>query len=238
MEQEIKIKTKDNHIIYGTRNWQGKHKRTLLIFVHGLTGSSREHQYFNAVPFFTKKGFDTFRFDFYSRKPNGRQLSDTCVTIHVNDLKLVLNKFQDKYKNIFLIGHSLGALVILKSNLSGIKKIVLWDPTKGFTNTKDKFITYNKSLNKYILRWGKETLANKKMINEWAEAREPGKIIRKLDTPIKFIFAESGTHKHWLPYLKMIKPKNDYVIIRGSSHNFCEEGTEEKLFEETLKWIV
>ncbi len=54
MEEEIQLKTKDNHIIYGTINSKQSSK-TLLVFVHGLTGDQYEHHYFNAVPFLQKK---------------------------------------------------------------------------------------------------------------------------------------------------------------------------------------
>lgn len=59
MEKRIKLQTADNHIIYGTLNSVKSENSRLVIFVHGLTGNQNEHHYFNAVPFFTKNGFDT-----------------------------------------------------------------------------------------------------------------------------------------------------------------------------------
>ena len=67
-QQKIKLKTDDDHTIYGTLD--SSKSKSLLIFVHGITGGQNEHHYFNAVPFFTTKDFDTFRFDFYSREAN------------------------------------------------------------------------------------------------------------------------------------------------------------------------
>ena len=99
MEQQIKLQTKDSHIIYGTFNSQQNAAQTLLIFVHGLTGHQNEHHYFNAVSFFTKNGFDTFRFNFYSKSSNARQLSDCTISIHVEDLKIIINNFKKQYKN-------------------------------------------------------------------------------------------------------------------------------------------
>ena len=47
MEKEIKIKTPDKHIIYGTLNTSKKNSNILLIFVHGLTGHRDEHIFYN-----------------------------------------------------------------------------------------------------------------------------------------------------------------------------------------------
>ncbi|MFA5827095.1 MAG: hypothetical protein WC839_01190 [Candidatus Paceibacterota bacterium] len=42
MRKEIQLKTKDEHIIYGTFD-SVKKSKTLLIFVHGFTGHRNEH---------------------------------------------------------------------------------------------------------------------------------------------------------------------------------------------------
>jgi len=236
MENKIVISTKDKHKIYGTLN-SSKRNTTLLIFVHGLSGNQYEHQYFNAVPFFTKKGFDTYRFDFYQRAPKARQLSKSSVATHVKDLEAIIKHFKNKYNKIILIGHSLGGYVILKTNLSDIFRIVLWDPAAGYNKQQDKYITFSPSLKKYILSWGIDIIIGKQMIKEWKEANNPKSLIEKIQIPCKFIFAEFGTYKHWKPFSNMIKVKNEFVIIKGADHCFCKEGTEQKLFMETLKWI-
>ena len=93
MKDKIELKTDDNHIIYGTLD--SNNNSTLLIFVHGFTGNKDEHHYFNAVPFFIERGFDIFRFDFYSREINARPLIDSSITTQSNDLKLIINKALD-----------------------------------------------------------------------------------------------------------------------------------------------
>lgn len=236
MQNKIQLKTKDNHIIYGTLD-SDRDNQTLLIFVHGMTGDQDEHHYFNAVPFFTKKGFDTFRFDFYSGRSNARSLSESSITTHSKDLKLIIDSFKNKYKNIILIGHSFGALVILNTNLSDILKIVLWDPTTGFKDIKDKKGIYSSELDKYILQWGMDIIVGKQMIEEW-KSINLNQLIKKLTIPCKFIFAGNyNKHELWKPFLNKIKVKNESVIIEGATHGFIEEGTEQKLFEETFNWI-
>jgi pimeloyl-ACP methyl ester carboxylesterase len=235
MRKEIKLKTADNHIIYG--NLDTNKNKTLLIFVHGITGNQDEHHYFNASPFFSENGFDTFRFDFYSREPNARSLSDSSITSHSEDLKLIIDTFKDKYDNLILIGHSLGALVILNTDLSAVSKIVLWDPTTGFSNIKDKQGEFNSKLDKYILHWAMDIIVTKRMIEEW-KSSDLDKLVKKLSVPCKFIFAGNNNyHPVWKPVLKHLKVEYDSVIVEGATHCFTEEGTEQELFEETLKWI-
>lgn len=236
MREKIQLKTNDNHIIYGTLD--SKNNKTLLIFVHGFTGQQDEHHYLNAVPFFIKNNFDTFRFDFYARQAScARPLAESSITTHTEDLKLIIDSFKDKYDNLVLIGHSFGPLAILNTDLSNISKLVLWDPTTALNNLKDKNIEYNSSLDKYILHWGMDIIVGEKMIKEW-QSLNLNQLIEKLSIPCKFIFAEnSSKHESWKPFLNKIKAKNESVIIEGATHGFIEEGVEQELFEETLKWI-
>lgn len=235
MRKEIKLKTSDKHIIFGTLD--SNKNQTLLIFVHGITGNQNEHHYFNAVPFFLERGFDTFRFDFYSDEDGARSLTESTITSHSEDLEVIINNLKEKYKKIILVGHSLGAPVILKTNLSSISKIVLWDPTTGFENIEDKDGEYNSKLDKYILHWGMDIIVGKQMVEEW-KSLDINKLIEKLSIPCKFIFAGNcNKHELWKPFLNKIKMENESVIVEGATHCFVEEGTEQKLFEETLKWI-
>jgi len=237
MEQKIQINTEDNHIIYGTLNALPGNDGTLIIFVHGLSGNQHEHHYFNAVPFFNKKGFGVFRFDFYCRKPKARSLSESTITMHAEDLELIIKHFRGKFRKIILIGHSLGALAILNADLSGISKIVLWDPTTGFKDIKEKNASFNAGLDKYILHWGKDILLGKQMIEEWKDS-DLNDLVDRLTVPCKFIFAGgSGKYGQWEPFLEKLRVENKIAIVQGATHRFCEEGTEQELFEETYKWI-
>ncbi|MBI4162129.1 MAG: hypothetical protein HY513_00470 [Candidatus Aenigmarchaeota archaeon] len=75
MEKEIKLKTKDGRVIYGTLNSQ-KNNKKLLIVVHGLMSSIIENPYFSASRFFPKHGFDAFRIELYSGNKKARKLKD------------------------------------------------------------------------------------------------------------------------------------------------------------------
>jgi pimeloyl-ACP methyl ester carboxylesterase len=235
MEEYIEIPTEDNHIIYGTLNYSSR-KTSLIIFVHGLTGSQQEHHYYNAPAFFNDS-FETFRFDFYPNRPKGRMLSECSISLHAKDLQLVIGHLKGKYKKIFLVGHSLGCPVILRANLKEISKIVLWDPTKGIKKIEDKNCAFIPSLDKYLLNWGKEMLVSQKMIDEWKESSNLESEIKKITVPCKFIFA--GRHDilpAWLPIVK--KSGLPYTVIENATHVFVEEGAEKKLFELTKEFLL
>ncbi|MFA5937222.1 MAG: alpha/beta fold hydrolase [Candidatus Paceibacterota bacterium] len=236
MRKEIQIETNDEHIIYGTFD-SIKESKTLLIFVHGFTGHKNEHHYFNAASYFIERGFGTFRFNFYGDGLNARSLSKISLKEHFSDLKLVINTFKSKYDDIILIGHSLGCVVILNTDLSDISKIVLWDPSSKLKDLKAKNFDYNSSLDKYIYNSRLSVIVSKELINEW-QTVDIGELAEKINVPCKFVFAGNCNKLEiWKPFLSRIKVANEYAIVEGASHVFIEEGVEQKLFEETLNYI-
>lgn len=240
MEKIVKIPTPDDHITYGTLNSLKEKSSKLIIFVHGLTGDQYEHHYFNAVPFFTNKGFDTFRFDLYSDEEKGRNLTECSISIHTQDLMTVIDNFKERYQEIFLVGHSLGAPTILNANLNSISKIIIWDPTSGMRSLKEKNCEYNEKIDKYILNWSTQTILGQEMINDWKKASNLESLIKKITKPCKFIFAgKASNYSNWKPFLQKVTAPApvEFMAIEEATHVFNEEGTEQRLFEETLKWL-
>lgn len=237
MEKQIKIKTFDDYIIYGSLNSPRKKSENLIIFVHGLTGNQNEHIFYNSARFFSQQDFNIFRFDFYSGKPHSRNLSQCNLKIHTKDLNRVIDYFRKKFKKIHLIGHSLGGLVILLANNPYVKGIVLWDPSHT-VNSPLIGVRYNKCLNAYILKWESEYIISKKMVKDWKNILPAKEIMKDIKAPIKFICAGKGTLvKACRDYFDSAVTQKELVIIKNSSHTFDEEGVEENLLRETLKWI-
>src|ERR1700722_5022683 len=112
MEKSIKLKASKKINIIGILNSKKKSDK-LVIFCHGLTGSMYESKSMQGVKLFTSKGYDTFRIDFYGDAwQSGRTLLHSTISTHVLDLNTVLDHFKNKYKKIYLVGHSLGGSVI------------------------------------------------------------------------------------------------------------------------------
>lgn len=241
MEQAIKIRTRDKHIIYGTLNYASKKTKKLIVFVHGLTGHENEHIFYNSARFFPKKGFATFRFNLYDGREKGRSLRKSTIKIHGRDLTRVVRYFQRKFKKIYVVGHSLGGPTILLSNLSFVTAIVFWDPSdlgglKDIVEGQERKLKRITSLNSYVFDWGTEWLLGGRMAKEYTHLK-PVKMVRNVHKPLKIIAAQKGNVIASRKYLKQANNPKKLVIIKKAGHCFDEEGVEEKLFLETLKWF-
>ena len=235
MEKNIKLKTDDNHLLYGVLNKEGKTDK-LIIFVHGLTGHKNEHHFYNAARFFPKNGFATFRFDLYSGEKKGRLMSECTIDTHSSDLNIVIDYFKPNFNKIYLVGHSLGGPTILLARLDAIKAIALWDPSFAIHEESSDEMTFDNRINKYVLRWGTECILSKEMVESWKKTGD--EMLNHFRKPTKIICAGEGIlHKKWKNKIKSIKVKTDFCIIKGASHCFDEKETEKKLFQETLKWF-
>jgi dienelactone hydrolase len=241
MEKKIKLKTKDGYTIYGTLNTSSK-SNILAVFVHGLTGHPNEHTFHGAAQQFPKKGVGVFRFALYTGEKGGRKLSECTISTHTEDLNKVLTYFRSKYKTIAVIGHSLGSPTILKSDISKVDSVILWDPSylaKGSEDRPNKKVKVN-GKEKYIEEWGTEYLMNPTMVREWGwfNGKNELDIVSSLNKPLKIIAAGNGILiKGSKEYFEVAQKPKDLTIIKGATHCFDEEGKEDILLSETLKWI-
>ncbi|MEX1111859.1 MAG: alpha/beta fold hydrolase [Candidatus Andersenbacteria bacterium] len=241
MEKQFKLKTSDSHIIYGTLNTGASKSNSLVIFVHGLTGNSNEHIFYNAAHFFPQNGFDVVRFDLYSGDEGGRALSNCTVRIHAMDLETVFSSFKQDYKNIHIVGHSLGAPTIVLADISEACSIVFWDPSdmlglKDIVEGQERPLKQDKPSNNYIVDWGVEYLLGESMAQEFKTLR-PTEVAKKIQIPTKIIAAEGGNPRGSQEYFDCMNGLKELVVIKGAGHTFDEEGVEDQLFEETLKWV-
>ena len=236
METNFKLKTADKHTIYGTL--RSTKSKTLVIFVHGLTGHKNEHHFFNGARFFTKHNIDTFRFDLYSGEKDGRIMTDCGISTHVDDLNTVVKSFRKKYKTIFVVGHSLGGITVLAADAKPIDGIILWDAShnKDWGNMSDTI--FDKHRNAYILNWGPQYLIGKKMNDEWINFPKPSIVAKEIEKPLCVIVAGNGELvKAGKEYFKFADVEKMFSVIKGAGHTFDEDGAEEKLFEETWKFV-
>lgn len=236
MEEEIKVSLKNKKYIYGIL--RGSLKNPLVIFVHGFTGSKNEHQFFNGARFFEKNGFATFRFDLYSWKENARKLEECTLSLHGQDLDIVVEYFRNKgVKKTFVVGHSFGGVTVLLSKKKGFNAAVLWDPSDNPAAVT--FSEYVKELDKYYVTYDTSygfTIG--KLMYEENKNLKPFKLIAALNVPVKVIVAGLGILvKGGEKYFQAAKEPKALAVIPNATHCFDEEGTEEKLFQETLDWI-
>jgi esterase/lipase len=238
METDIKIKTPDKKLIYGTLCNAEKKSDTLVIFVHGFTGHQNEHIFFNGARFFFENGFDSFRFNLYSGGKNSRNFREVTISKHGEDISTIVKYFCKKYKNIFVVGHSYGGTSLLFVDQVNVSGFVFWDASYITAKDSSEQIKYNKGLDAHILDWGMEIIVGKKFITELKKFPDCGDLISKINVPVKFITAnEKGNSKAGKKYFASANTPKELVNIDGASHNFDRFSDEQRLFDETLKFI-
>ena len=237
METQIKIPIDGKKNIYGVL--RGSIKNPLIIFVHGFSGYKDEHIFFNGARFFEKKGFSTFRFDLYNWNKDARKLEECTLSLHGEDLDMVVSYFRKKGAiKIFVVGHSFGGVTVLLSKKKDFDAVVLWDSAGDIDvrlNAK-----YIKELDKYYFEEGAYGFTiSKAMYEENNKKLKPSKLIQSMPMPIKVIVAGAGIMvEEGKKLFESAKEPKDFVIIPNAGHTFDENGTEEKLFAETLIWFT
>lgn len=237
MEKEIKIKTKDNFFIYGSLNKANKTSSKLVIFVHGFTGNRNEHIFFNGAKYFTEKGFDTFRFDFYNDSKKARHFENTKISQHGSDITTVINYFKNKYKKIYLAGHSFGGTSLLFADTKNVNAFVFWDASYVVPEEEKKAFPYDKKIKGYFTEWGIKIIVGKDFVNELFNFPDCGKLISQIHIPVKFIGAGKSNIKDSRKYFVKANSPKALVNINNAGHNFNTLETEQKLFDETYSWF-
>lgn len=230
MEEDIKIPLGNNKFAYGIL--QGSLKSPLIIFVHGFTGYKDEHIFFNGARFFSKNNISSYRFNLYGEEADARKLNNTSLSLNSSDLDSVVSYFKNKgIKEIIVVGHSYGALVILLSNKQEFDKVVFWEPSNNPNSITDDAVYLKERQLYYFDKWGVAFTIGKKMFEE-NKTIEPLKLFKLLKVPVLIILAGNGELKdYWFNELE------SSIIIEGATHGFDEYGVEEELFNETLKWL-
>lgn len=218
---------------------RGSLDKPLVIFVHGFTGYKNEHQFYNAARFFEKNSFSTFRFDLYSWKKDARKLEECTLSLHGQDLDIVVGYFRNKgAKKIFVVGHSFGGVSVLLSKKKDFDAAVLWD-SSGDKDVKLK-AKYVKEIDKYYYQDDSAYgfTISREMYEENNNKIIPSELIKEMQLPIKVIVAGAGIMvDEGKKLFENAKNPKDFAIIQSATHCFDEDGAEENLFQETYNWF-
>ena len=141
-------------------------------------------------------------------------------------------------KKIFVVGHSYGTPTILHSKNQGFDAAIFWDGS--FTERIQKYFKkakYIQQIKGRLLDWGFHILIGEKMIKE-AEKVNSLALIDKLSKPTLFAYAGKGAliESGRKMYDRSKAPKK-FIVIKNAQHNFNEDGTQEKLYSETINWL-
>lgn len=238
MEKHITIPTPDGKVIYGILN-ERKKSKTVLLIVHGRTGTALDPPGLMAARFFPRKNISTFRVSLYFWKKGSRSLMKSTTHQHGKDIDTVVKYLRKKYARVFVAGHSWGGPSIWFSDMNSMDGVVLWDPSSDMRKANEGF-HYDPRVKAYLVEHGWMEYIPKKMYDESQKysTDKLARLLRSVKVPTKFIMAGKGM---WVNdgktiYDSLSSPKS-FVVIPNAGHHFAEESSESRLFNETLSWI-
>jgi pimeloyl-ACP methyl ester carboxylesterase len=237
MEKNIKIKASDGKTIYGIL--RGPLSRPVIILVHGLAGHMNEALHHNAAAYFEKRGFSSFRFGLYSWQKGARKLHECTFSTHGKDIDNVI-KYLESHgaKRIFIAGHSYGFPSILHTGHRTFRAVAAWDGSLLPKNHIDVPL-HSKNPKGRIIDEGYFVIVGEQMAKD-SHRISSLKLLESFEQPILFVTVDSNTEGNLSGATKMYKSfkgKKELVVIKGATHNFTEEGKEEKLYAATIKWF-
>jgi pimeloyl-ACP methyl ester carboxylesterase len=235
-EKDLRIPLPDGHMMYA--RLRGSLNRPVVLLVHGLTGHMDEHLFFNGARAFEKKGISSLRINLYSWEKGARSLTDCTLNTHAKDVNTALAYLcKHGAKKIFAVGHSYGAPSIMLADQKLIDGYILWDGSYELDFKKAENGGKPLSKKRLVLNWGMEIIAGVKM-RDVNNTLDWDAMASDIEKPLLAIYAgDNSLRKGALKYERLAKGPSKAVRIPGAGHTFDEAGTEEKLFEETVKWV-
>ena len=243
-EETFSLPAGDGFTIYGRVNYAEEKARRAVVLCHGLSGHMYEHYYQDAKRFFTARGYDVIRFNFYGDEQDARRTTGCTVGLHAEDLKTVLAHFAPLYKRIYTAGHSYGGLVILMANPQEVAASSLWDA--AFIPMEDNVWQqewrYSQELDEYYVIWPPAPVILGKKIYEdrLTFTREKFRVLAaSLTRPAQVLAA--GAFEENLPYQKNLFDtlgcEKEYKSIPGATHCFYEGDAMSDVLENTYLWF-
>jgi len=120
-----------------------------IIIVHGFGGYFSFIEEMDVAKIFASDGFATLGFEFRNFMGKGLTLDG-----EVNDLKAAIDFMSKKFDKLFLLGESLGCLIITLLNDKRIKAVTFWSP--GLNTKKAVLEDLQENFNENILEEIKE----------------------------------------------------------------------------------
>ena len=86
----------------------------IAILIHGLEGSSQDHYILNTALRLSKLGINSLCLNLRSCSGRPNNLINSYHSGKIEDLELALTSIDNRYKEIYLIGFSVGGNIVLK----------------------------------------------------------------------------------------------------------------------------
>lgn len=244
IKMDIKIKTNKNKYIYGNIA-KGKNSKTLVVFMSGFSGSADFNLFKKASESFLRKGFDSLRFDFFSKHTKAFKPQDMSFDLYVSELRNIVDHLKKDYSKTVLIGHSFGTIIsILFLNkyrkYSKNTGLIFWEPT--LLPWKEKYMkedfVFDKDKKLYMSK-NSDEIMNEKFYQECIKTKGTDTIFGALNTSTLIIAARDSADKDAKKYFSKIKDKQNskLYILDNTNHFFDGIETQKELFKKTISYL-
>ncbi len=167
LDEHITITSSDGAKLHAVLN-RSLSDRTLVIFVHGLTADWHRTVPHVLSRYLVSQDISCARLSLYPGG-EGRNLLDTSITVHSQDVDSWVDRFVEEYEHVILVGHSLGSPAIYKSkSLGGVSGVVYLEPSIGTRKTTDLF-EFLPEIGLYASQGGAKSLYSKELVEEWCD---------------------------------------------------------------------
>lgn len=237
-ERIIRIQGPDQNGIYGRIRETGADK--LIIHLHGMTHNMDHMLEVMAADYFTRHGFDHTRISLYVRVDDSRNLANSTLSTHVQDINATLEHFKKTYNEIYITAHSLSALAVLALNPE-VKAMSFWDPAFDVTHfwSTGNYLKHMPDYKQYQLDYGAVFVIGEEMVKEIAEYPDSKclELAKQVKTPVQMVIPEQSiflASPHTSP-----ENYSNFTLdsIDGTDHRFATQGAQEKLFEKVLNFF-
>jgi len=239
MEHPFSIEAPGGYKLFGVYHEGAPSARYAVVQVHGLGGDMGSFSQLTMARFFASRGIPVFRFNQYTDLAGGRQFHQTTISGHVEDTRLVMDYAVGMgFKEIVLIGHSLGAAVVITAADARTNGLILWDPAGAPAERIVDWESRDERLNLAYLDWRTRVILGEDWISDAKRFPDPFKRLGTLDMPVAIIAADDGgLIAQCERFRAAARPSAHYVTLKGCGHTFLEQGAIEQLQASSLGWL-
>ena len=101
--------------------YENKNSDTIVIFIHGILEGPNQFKSFADIVY--NKGFSYSAILLNGHGGSGKKFANSSKSKWINSVEKEISKYKDNYKNIILVGHSMGAILSILLSLKYKNKV-------------------------------------------------------------------------------------------------------------------
>lgn len=236
MKKYVELKM-DNLIMRGIENFNGDNK--CVVMFHGFTGNKTETNriFYNIDKLLENEGISTIRFDWFGHGESDLDLSQLNIDILLRQARIILDYVKNKYREIFLLGFSMGGAIAINSLNYSPEKLILISPATNMMDiTRDMFNTRDKVGDNFV------DLNGSKLSRDFVESCEKLEYKDNLRNYNKPVLLIHGTKDLAVPISfsrELYGYINDgkFIEVKGAEHGYNKVAFMNKVFHEVIKFL-